>query len=161
MSEERDPNQQPIQIQQPDMPMNWHSFLVKCGLWGAAAVLLIEAVLMFTGGAGEAGGVRAVFFCVGAVCVLSAYVQLRARSSLAAFRANGPKLLQVGAVLFFLCFVASLLTSAVLPTVAQGGSAPGTWRDRLSGTALYVGAGVVIGLCQLRYYNKRDHLFTN
>ena len=67
----------------------------------------------------------------------------------------------VSTVLFFACLVAIAFGGGMLAEIAERGDMSELLSTTVAGPLVYVGLGVAAGLCEIRYYNRRDHLFVN
>ena len=156
---------EPVRIQQPQpkLPMRWHRFLIYFGLWAAGAFLLYAGAVMFATASEEDLREAPEWVCYGiaALCMASAGLHIYTRFSLAYLERSGPRLLYLSTVLFFACLVAIAFGGGMLSEIAERGDMSELLSTAVAGPLVYVGLGVAAGLCEIRYYNRRDHLFVN
>ena len=145
MSEERDPNQQPIIIDQPELSMKWHKFLVNFALWLGAAISIGVGILWLTRlGSSYDEDKALVAVCAIAQIALGIY-GVKVRFDLALFKKSGPR------ALFILYIVTAAVTVLFLALTGE------TLANNVGQVIAPIGWAFV----NRQYYNKRDHLFVN
>lgn len=149
-----------IQEMKPKVPMKWHCFLVYFWLW-------LEAFLLFAGALrilGDADSMKSFYaqnksyeICLAITCVVvSAYAVfvLIARSSLARYKKNGPKLLLYTYFLEIAVSIVLVLLFAIFTDMSLG-------DFKNAGIGWKVIGNIVMAIISSVYYENRKDLFVN
>ncbi len=144
MSEQFDNNQTP-QIQQPELPMKWHKFLVYFALWAGAVINIGMGIVYLT----QLGDIRADAKTIVAVYAIGSIALgiygIKVCLDLLRFKKGGPK------ALFILYIAVGILNIVFLAGSGQ----------TLAENVAQVIAPFAWAFINRTYYNKRDHLFVN
>lgn len=157
---------QPINTQ-PELPMKWFKFVIYFQLFLNCFSNVVSALSAFTGSqyGTEAQAVYNVIPSLKIVDVIYAIALIGlavfaivARSHLKNFRVNGPKfyhILLVAQVLVSVVYLVAV-NSVVSNSIIGNSYSP----DYTSVITSFISTGIML-LCNIKYFNKRKHLFVN
>ena len=149
-----------------DMPMKWYDFLVRFALVFGAILNVLMSFQYISGGiylendvipeqvyAFYGYGLKTLDVCYGIILIAFAAFCIYTRQCLAKYKVNGPS-----------CIIATNILSIFLPftyNVISGVIASTALTEILSHSLGSVLATGIILFCNIKYFNRRKHLFTN
>lgn len=149
-----------------DMPMKWYDFLVRFALVLGAILNVLMSFQYISGGiylendvspeqvyAFYGYALKTLDVCYGIILIAFAVFCIYTRQQLAKYRAIGPKCVIIMNVLMtFLPFTYNLISGAIVGT---------SMAETFAYSLGLLVVPVIVLLCNIKYFDKRKHLFAN
>ena len=149
---------------QPDMPMAWYKFLIYFALFAGAVINAISGIMYLTGSIYEStagvpaslvyvfyGSLKIVDVIYGIAAIGLAVIAVLTRMKLAAYSADGPKLVLA---LYALGVIVSVVYALLVSMITK--------QNGFTGSVLIsIVVSVIMIFANKAYFDKRAHLFVN
>lgn len=136
-------------MENKEMPMKWHKFLIYFSLWAAGLINLSNAGTYFS-----YASVYGVYAVCGAILAALAVFSIVVRFALARFKAKGPKMLVAMNIL-------TASTGIVFPLLVSVQTGYPVIEMLDATTISQIAVGLAMAAFHNAYYGTRAHMFVN